>query len=382
MAQKDKNIYITTNVSCNLRCTYCYEDKSGKEEFDVEATKEKLYDILSKEPQESFIINFHGGEPFMVFSKIKELCEWIWERDLNNNYLFFATTNGTLIHGEIKEWLYKNRYRFIVGLSLDGTREMQNMNRSNSFDLIDIDFLIKTWPNQGVKMTVSPKSIETLADGIIFMHSLGIKKISANLAYMVNWSDNRFVTIYQRELRKLAVFYKANPNLNKDSIFNIKFPAIVSDNARTKKWCGAGVEMEAYDINGSCYPCHLFFENVCGKEKSQGWHDIDFSNPSQYISEECAKCLIYPTCPTCYGSNYIERGNIGSRDMNLCRLEKVRTYEVARYEYDRIINSSENVNTLSAEELTVRNATLEAIERIMPMLESVEQELKDMGIEV
>ena len=68
--------------------------------------------------------------------------------------------------------------------------------------------------------------------------------------------------------------------------------------------------------------------------------------------------------------------------MNLCRLEKVRTYEVARYEYDRIINSSENVNTLSAEELTDRNATLEAIERIMPMLESVEQELKDMGIDV
>ena len=142
MEQK-KNIYITTNVSCNLRCTYCYEDKSGNEEFDVELTKRRLFDILTKNPNDSFIINLHGGEPFLVFQKIKELCEWVWEQNVSNEYLFFATTNGTKVHGEIKDWLYKNRQRFIAGLSLDGTREMHNINRSNSFDLIDIDFFVK-----------------------------------------------------------------------------------------------------------------------------------------------------------------------------------------------------------------------------------------------
>ncbi len=380
--ESKKNIYITTNVACNLRCTYCYENKIGNDEFDVEQTKQKLFEQLSAPSDESVIVNLHGGEPFLVFSKIKELCEWTWAQDFKTHYVFFATTNGTKVHGVIKDWLYENRHRFVAGLSLDGTREMQNMNRSNSFDLIDIDFFAKTWPNQGVKMTVSPKSIETLADGVMFLHSVGLHNILVNLAYMVDWSAPHFVHVYQRELRRLAKFYKENPDLKKDSIFNLCFPILVSEQGRTRRWCGAGVEMMAYNIDGTQYPCHLFFENVCGKEKSQAWHDIDWANPKEYISEECSKCPLYPTCPTCYGANYIERGSIGSRDMNLCKLEKVRTLEVAKYEYDRIVNSKEDTNSLSVEELQSRRATLEAIEKIVPLLESIEQELKDMNVGV
>ena len=216
---------------------------------------------------------------------------------------------------------------------------MQNMNRSNSFDLIDIDFFVKTWPNQGVKMTISPKSIESLADGIIFMHSKGIHNIIVNMAYLVNWGEKRFAIIYHRELQKLASFYKVNTTLKKDSIFDLNIPLLVSEKAKTKRWCGAGIESIAYDIDGSCYPCPLFFENVCGKEKAANWHHIDFSNPKEYISEECAKCQLYPTCPTCYGANYIERGKIGCRDMSLCLLEKIRVLEVVKYEYENLVNS-------------------------------------------
>lgn len=382
MRKETKNIFITTNVSCNLHCTYCYEDKSGINVFDVESTKDKLHDIFSKEPNFSFIINFHGGEPFLVFSKIRELCEWVWKQEFSNRCRFFASSNGTLVHGVIQDWLYANRERFTVGLSLDGTREMQNMNRSNSFDLIDIGFFVRTWPHQGVKMTISPKSIETLADGVIFMHSIGIHHILVNMAYLVDWGNDRFAPIYQREMRKLASFYKSYPELDKDSLFKLNFSSLISESARTERWCGAGLESIAYDIDGTCYPCPLFFESVCGKEKSQGWHNIDFSDPAEYISDECAKCQLYPTCPTCYGANYIERGNIGSRDMNLCRLERIRTYEVARYEYDRIVNSNTNNQSFSKEELKKCEETLKAIEEIMPLLNSIERELKDLGINV
>lgn len=375
-----KNIYITTNVACNLRCVYCYEDKSGNEEFDVEQAKQKLSEQLCERTDMPTIINLHGGEPFLVFQKIKDLCEWAWAQNFNSHYVFFATTNGTKVHGEIKEWLYENRHRFIAGLSLDGTREMHNMNRSNSFDKIDIDFFVKTWPEQGVKMTVSPMSINTLADGIIYLHSVGIHNILVNLAYMVDWSSPRFASIYHRELHRLAEFYKDNPTLKKDTIFDLHFPVLVSKEARTRRWCGAGVETKAYSIDGVEYPCHLFFENVCGKEKSQRWHNIDWNNPKEYISENCSHCLIYPTCPTCYGANYIERGSIGSRDMNLCRLERIRTLEVAKYEYDRIVNSTDDINALSVEELQSRQATLEAIEKIAPFLESVENEINEMEV--
>jgi len=83
-------------------------------------------------------ILFHGGEPFMAYKRIREICEWLWAREWPVNYICYATTNGTLIHGEIKEWLLKNKHRFCLGLSLDGTRDMHNRNRSNSYEKIDI----------------------------------------------------------------------------------------------------------------------------------------------------------------------------------------------------------------------------------------------------
>lgn len=372
-----KNIYITTNVTCNLRCIYCYEDKSSCEIFDVEKTKQQLVRQLSEKSGGSTLINLHGGEPFLVFDRIRELCEWLWEQEVQEPYLFFTTTNGTLVHGEIQEWLTRNKDRFIAGLSLDGTREMQNMNRSNSFDKIDIDFFARTWPGQGVKMTVSPLSIDYLADGIRFLHSKGIHHILVNLAYMVNWNDPKFARIYQRELKKMAAFYKENPALPRDTIFDLPFKLLVAPDARTRKWCGAGTHVKAFDIDGRQYPCHLFFESVCGKEKSEGWHDIDFASPKEYISEECSECPLYPTCPTCYGANYIERGKIGSRDMSLCRLEKIRTLEVAKFEYDRIMNSHDEED-ISAEEAAERARTLEALLKIEPLLLSIEKELADL----
>lgn len=376
-----RNIYITTNVSCNLSCIYCYEDKTSKLTFDIENAKEQLTKQLSIKTPKGTIVNLHGGEPFMVFPKIKELCEWLWSQNFPEQFTMFATSNGTLIHGEIKEWLLENKSKFIVGLSLDGNKKMHDTNRSNSFDLIDLDFIINTWPKQGIKMTISPLTIDQLSEGIIFLHSKGVKNISANLAYMVDWSDSKYIKIYQRELKKLADFYKKNQELIKASIFNVGFALLAKDDDDKsnpiRKWCGCGTEIQAKDINGKLYPCHLFFESVCGKEKSEKAQYINFSDPNEYTKGECVECPALAICPTCYGSNYIERGDIGKRDMTICKLEKVRFLEVAKFEYDRIVNDA-NTNDLSDDEKTKRYLTLEGIERILPFLEELENSVKQL----
>lgn len=378
MDEKARNIYITTNVQCNLRCIYCYEDKSGNEVFDMDKVKARLTEDLSHPSENTVIINLHGGEPFLVFDKIKELCEWAWSQNFPTKHLFFATTNGTKVHGRVKQWLSENKHRFICGLSLDGTKEMHDMNRSNSFDQIEIDFFRETWPTQSAKMTVSPLSIETLADGVKYLHSLGYENFDANLAYMVDWDQPKYLRIFYRELMKLSDFYKENPKLGKCSVFERNFATLNQEDAMTRRWCGAGNEMEAYDIEGKRFPCHLFFENVCGKEKSRACHSIDFTDPEVYIQGECRTCPIYPICPTCYGSNYIERGHIGKRDMTFCRMEKIRTLVIAKYKYDEIINSKDDVSTLSADELNSRMNTLDGIEKIMPALEEYQKMLDEL----
>lgn len=378
MEIKNRHIYITTNIQCNLRCIYCYEDKSGNEVFDMDKAKKRLTQDLSQPSDDIVYINLHGGEPFLVFDKIKELCEWSWNQNFPTSHIFFATTNGTKVHGRIKQWLFENRHRFICGLSLDGTKEMHDMNRSNSFDQIDIAFFLKTWPSQGAKMTISPKSIVSLAEGVIYLHSIGFDNFDANLAYMVDWDKPDYLRIFYREMMKLSSFYKEHPNLRKCSLFERNFGILNQEDAKTRRWCGAGNEMEVYDIEGARYPCHLFFENVCGKEKSLLCHEIDFTNPEVYIQGECRTCPIYPICPTCYGANYIERGHIGLRDMNFCRMEKIRTLVIAKYQYDEIMNSNDDTDKLSAEELNKRLNTLDGIEKIMPALEEYQNMLKEL----
>ena len=131
-------------------------------------------------------ILFHGGEPFLAFERIKEICDWIWTQEWPVKYICYATTNGTLIHGEIRNWLLENKDRFILGLSLDGTPEMHNRNRSDSYSKIDIDLFRNTWPEQGVKMTPSPGTLSSLADGVIYVHELGFKKNNCTFASGVN----------------------------------------------------------------------------------------------------------------------------------------------------------------------------------------------------
>lgn len=360
-----RSVYITTNVACNLRCIYCYEkEKNDTISFDVEQAKKTLEDVLVEKTPNGTLINFHGGEPFLSYLKIRELCEWAWKQGFPESFTFFATSNGTLIHGELQEWLSKNKKRFIVGLSLDGNRNMHNMNRSDSFDLIDIDFFVKTWPNQSVKMTISPKTISSLADGVIFIHDCGFTDIRANLAEMTDWSEPKYLDIYKKQLRKLAQFYLDHPEVPPCSLFDIRFSGVLNKDVR--KWCGAGTEMQAIDIDGRKYPCHLFFESVCGKEKSIKSKNIDFSDPKQYISQVCSSCELLPICPTCYGSNYISRGDIGMRDPEMCKLHKIRFAEVALYQYNRILSS--DISKMSNEERYNDMRTLEAIEKIHKVL--------------
>lgn len=364
-----RGVYITTNVTCNLNCVYCYEkDKSLTETFSVETAKNTLEKTLSTTTSRGTLINFHGGEPFISFDKIKSLCEWAWSQNFPERFTFFATSNGTLIHGEIQEWLTKHKNQFIVGLSLDGTREMQNANRSNSYDKIDIDFFVKTWPRQGVKVTISPLTINTLAEGIKFIHNKGFRDIRANLAQMMEW-DSKYENIYAEQLNLLSQFYLEHPEIECCSLFHVPFHALKNHNI--KKWCAVGTDMEAVDVDGKKYPCHLFFPSVCGLEKAKNALNIDFSQFSNYTSKECMDCPFLAICPTCYGSNYIERGNISHRDMNLCKLEKKRFKIVSLFKYQQILNDINNLSALSVEERHKRLATLEGIEKIMVQLDKI-----------
>ena len=168
---------LLITYKCNLHCSYCYEPKNQNFKMSVSKAKQLISEYLNSFGKTSPVeIQFMGGEPLLEFSLIKEVSEWLWDNgfDKGDNMLF-APTNGTLLNDEMRE--------FALGLSFDGDQVMQNTNRSDSYHKVDLKFFAATWPEQSVKMTISPSTVGHLAEGVKFLHS------SRSYYFSTNFSD-------------------------------------------------------------------------------------------------------------------------------------------------------------------------------------------------
>ena len=230
---KRKYLTITLTESCNLSCTYCYENHKSLRCMNID-TLEKIIknEMCSNDGFSEVEIGLFGGEPFIKFDLIKEIYEYIKILNSSKKYIFFASTNGTLVHGEIKEWLKSHPY-FVCGLSYDGTPEMTNVNRSNSANKIDLSFFKEQYPNQPVKMTISKETLPHLSEGVIFLQRKGFD-VSCNLAYGIDWSDNINKEKLENELMKLVEFYLNNPELKPCSMLDMSISNIANTYSRKK----------------------------------------------------------------------------------------------------------------------------------------------------
>lgn len=321
-------VTIAMTEACNLDCTYCYENHKSKNTISIETLKDIVKREMTTEtdfPNVEF--DLFGGEPFLEFDKIKEIAEYIKTLDSDKHYVLFATTNGTLVHGEIKKWLIENKDTFICGLSYDGTPEMHNINRSNSADKIDLDFFAEYYPMQDIKMTVSHESLPNLAEGVIFLHEKGFE-VSCNLAYNIDWSAESNKEILQRELMKLIEYYLEHPEIKPCMMLDMSITNIsyIDKESKYIRYCGAGVSTVAYHIDGTKYPCQFFMPLSVGEEKAKKSLSLKFYKeeiPKELIEEKCVKCVAQAVCPTCYGANYAATGNMYRHDDNYCELTKI-----------------------------------------------------------
>lgn len=324
--------------------------------MNVDLCKTIISEYLDSELYDEVEIDFFGGEPFLEFKLIKEVCEWVWSRKWKNKYIFFATTNGVLVHGEIKEWLRKYKKRFWVSVSLDGTRESHNINRNNSFDKIDFSFFKECWPEQTVKMTISKETVNNIFDNIKFIHSLGFNITGTNFAEGIDWEDSKYKEIVSRELEKLCKFYIDNPQINPVPLINMPIHKC-EETKRKVKWCGCGEFMAAYETDGSKCPCTFMTPMTFGKDILDKIKNKDFKNHESFTDDKCySECYLDPVCNSCYGANLLSNGEFNIRDKSKCELMKIRAVYSAALRANKIMQ-----NSLDTPE--TRNA-IKAIKRI------------------
>ena len=337
---KGETIILTITNRCNLKCSYCYERLKNKSDMSQQKAIDIISNVLENSLYPAVEIDFHGGEPLLNFPLIKNTCEYFWQQKQKRPYMFFASTNGSCLTEEMKNWFILHKDRICLGLSLDGTPQMNYTNRGYYIPDDVLDFFVTTWPHQSVKMTISPNTISNIGNGIIFAHKKGFE-VSVNLAYGINW-DKKLVPIYEQELMKVLQFYLDNPNIKPCSIFD-KTVKEIFYRTPLKRFCGAGKQLKAFDVDGNMYPCHVFGPNTLNISDWEMIKKLDLSHDEElFIDKECTGCPIQRICPTCHGMNYLERGDVGKRDKRLCPFIKTEKKLLCLYLKETILQKDIN----------------------------------------
>ncbi len=132
------NIVFKISERCNLKCDYCYFFFGGDETWKQHppVVPPQVIDDLGAfaaraardQGLPAITLICHGGEPLLMSrTKFAEMCETL--RGYENGFRFDLglQTNGVLVDGE---WIdLFERYRVSVGVSLDGTRAVNDLHR-------------------------------------------------------------------------------------------------------------------------------------------------------------------------------------------------------------------------------------------------------------
>ena len=306
-------------------------------------------------------IGFIGGEPLLEFHLLKQVFCYTCSNYANIPWIFYATTNGTLLNDEMKEWFSAHRRNFVLGLSLDGTRETHNANRSGSFDKIDTEFFLRNWPQQGVKMTLSEYSIPRLAENVKFIHSLGFQNIrGVNLAEGdFDWDQDKYIEMLIPQLAELVDFYLESGGAMTNQMLDRHIASCEARKIGKRKWCGIGTGCPFFDVDGKRYPCSFITPMTFSPEEIADIAETDFTADDHFIDDKCFEsCYIYPVCPTCAGANYLKNKTFKTRDKSRCKIQKLIVLFAADLQAKRIV---ENPNMYDD---TALFYTIEAIKKI------------------
>ena len=123
-------ICISINNRCNLSCRYCHFHEKGK----IEAVDMDVFEILDnvkKYAGDKFKIGFVGnGECFLDWPLLKAYISYLED---SPNISAYTITNGMVNLAE-SDWKFLEDHKINVGFSIDGYRELHNLNRCDSFD--------------------------------------------------------------------------------------------------------------------------------------------------------------------------------------------------------------------------------------------------------
>lgn len=279
----DYTISITNK--CNLKCSYCYERHLNTEYGSLnDETRDRIADFINRQGNADTVYLF-GGEPLLYKDTVKFYCENLTARQ------FVITTNGTLLDEEFIKWCAERKV--IINMSHDG-RECTDRGVDTAVLDANLKLLLRYQPETLVQLVYTKQTLPKLYDNVMYLKSLGVKKVSAAMdAFLVPDDPDSFGDLLREQWRKIAEI----PDL---FVYEL---AVKKKNIRENKKSICEICKKKVFINwdGNFYPCVQFQNRAefrCGDvmtgidaEKAREAHP-DYS----MVSERCSGCEIADYC--------------------------------------------------------------------------------------
>ena len=324
---KNLNLLIKpASSSCNLRCRYCFY-------YDVADNREvKNYGIMNNDTLENMVkkvfddveysanFAFQGGEPTMAgiefFEKFHKLVEKYNTKKIIVN--FSLQTNGTLLN---KKWLELfKKHNYLIGLSLDGNKEMH--------DTFRIDAKGEGTFSRVLKAAKMMRKAEVEFNILCVVNKL----IAQNGKLVYNFFRNNGFRYYQFIpcLDSLSCSEEKDYTLTAedygkflDETFNLWYEDIMSDKRISVRHFDnytkiiLGEEPEACDMVGHCnmnavlesdgsmYPCDFYvldefkvgnINESTFEELFKSEAEMRFLRTSLVVDEKCKVCRYFKIC--------------------------------------------------------------------------------------
>jgi uncharacterized protein len=334
---QERHVVFLLTEKCNLDCIYCYEKNKNRNvatlssEFIKQKIREEMFNTDNQDKKKWF--TFFGGEPLLEFDVIREVVDWFFQQDWDSDsryFHFMVDTNGTLLDNSMKEWFAKYRDNLTISLSLDGTKYAHDLNRSNSYNKVaeTLSFFRENWPDQPVKMTIGPETLDQLYEGVLHVHSFGLQ-VEFDVLREDVWGDaeseKKAVALWSEQLQKLISFYAAHPELSRPQPLSRKIELLFDTEAPKKNtFCGAGEHLICFTSEGIEYPCWRF-SPLCVNTPL-----LKITDSAHSENETCHSCPFVRICSSCPGNNYALTGSWSQRTMFHCQFFKASLLATAR----------------------------------------------------
>lgn len=332
---------------CNLACTYCYAGRKRPGAMGRDTVAAALELAFDECRSGALQLSFFGGEPLLEWDTLT----WAVRRaegvagGRGIDLQLTVTTNGALLTDDRAAWLAD--HGFAIAVSVDGDRESHDRTRplrggGSSFDA-SLAGLLRAMPrtrNAEAVFVVSPDNVDRVAEGSRFLAELGVRCISLNPDFYVEWPEERTAT-WKAQYALAADLFVERFRAGEDLYLNFvdgKILTRLQGGFSCTDRCSLGEGDIAVAPSGRIYPCERLVGDDTG-ELSIGHVEEGFDELARLAliakrgnhDEDCADCALRERCMNWCGCiNHATTGAIDRVSALVCFHEQLCIREADR----------------------------------------------------